>query len=201
MRVIDCEQTSPEWFAARLGVPTGSCFKDLITSQGKRSASFDKYANTLIAERLMNRPPESFTSDWMLRGTELEPQARAFYEFTMDVEVKQVGFCLLDSGKAGASPDGLTDTSGLEIKCPAPHTHVEYLTKGKLPAAYVPQVQGEMWICERDTWDFMSFHPDMPPLLVTVERDDKFIATLSDLVDELHEKINQSIATIMERAA
>jgi hypothetical protein len=196
MRVVDVEQGSADWFAARLGVPTASCFKDIITSRGKKATAFDRYANTLVAERLMGHPPESFESDWMRRGTELEPQAREFYQFAKDVDVEQVGFCLLDDGSAGASPDGLTPAGGLEIKCPAPHTHVEYLTKGKLPAAYVPQVQGQMWICERDHWDFLSFHPEMPPLLLRVDRDQKFIDTLAGLIRELNERIESSIATI-----
>lgn len=201
MRRVDCEQHSEEWFAARLGVPTASMFKDIITSQGKKASAFDRYANTLVAERLMGHPPESFESDWMRRGTELEPQAREFYQFAKDVDVEQVGFCLLDNGKAGASPDGLTADGGIEIKCPAPHTHVEYLTRGKLPAAYVPQVQGQMWVCERDHWDFLSFHPEMPPLLIRVGRDQKFIDTLSALIDELHEQIEKSLDAIRRIAA
>lgn len=201
MRRVECEQYSDEWWQARLGIPTASCFKDIVTSQGKKASAFDRYTHTLVAERLMGHPPESFETPWMQRGTELEPQARQFYSFARDVDVEQVGLCLTDNGKAGASPDGLTPESGLEIKCPAPHTHVEYLTRGKIPATYVPQVQGQMWVCERDRWDFLSFHPEMPPLLVTVERDDKFIATLSRLVDEMHERIEQALDAIKRIAA
>jgi len=201
MRRVEGEQYSEQWWQARLGIPTASCFKDIITSQGKKASAFDRYANTLVAERLMGHPPESFESEWMKRGTELEPQAREFYQFARDVDVEEVGLCLLDSGRAGASPDGLTPDGGLEIKCPAPHTHVEYLTKGKLPAAYVPQVQGQMWICERDRWDFLSFHPEMPPLLITVDRDEKFISTLSTLIDEMHDRIEQAVESIQRNAA
>lgn len=203
MKTLDIEQGSDEWFAARLGIPTASCFKQIITSMGKKVSAntFDKYANTLAAERLMGKPAEGFESDWMRRGTELEPQARAFYEFTRDAEVTEVGFCLLDDGSAGASPDGLMPDRGLEIKCPAPHTHIEYLARGKCPAAYVPQVQGCMWICERDRWDFLSFHPDMPPMLVEVKRDDDYIAKLSALIRELNDKVEETLAEITSRAA
>ena len=90
---------------------------------------------------------------------------------------------------------------GLELKCPAPHTHVAYLARGKCPADYVPQVQGCMWICELDQWDFVSFHPDMPPLLVTVERNEAFIDELQMLLGQLHEKIERTIETIQQRAA
>ena len=198
MQTLDCEQGTEEWFAARLGIPTASCFKDLITSQGKRASPFSTYANKLAAERLMGKSPESFTSEWMQRGTEMEPQARASYEFDRGVDIEQVGFCTLDDGSAGASPDGLTADYGLEIKCPAPHTHVGYLAAGKLPAAYVPQVQGCMWICEREHWDFMSFHPDMPALLIRVDRDQAYIDELAKLVAALNEKVRQTLEAIQK---
>ena len=201
MRIVNCEQGTDEWFAARLGIPTASTFKDIITSTGKKASAFDRRMNTLVAERLMGKPPENFTSEWMQRGTELEPQARSFYEFETGVEVDEVGICLLDDGSAGASPDGLMGTRGLEIKCPAPHTHVSYLAKRKVPTEYVPQVQGCMWICERDHWDFLSFHPDMPPLLITVDRDQEFIEKLASLVSELNERVEQTINFIQQRKA
>lgn len=201
MQKLAHEQGSAEWFEARIGIPTASGFKNIITSQKKKASGFDKYANELAAERLMGKPSNSFESEWMRRGTELEPQARSFYEFERDCEVSEVGLCLLDDGSAGASPDGLLDDRGLEIKCPAPHTHVAYLARGKCPAEYIPQVQGCMWICERDRWDFLSFHPDMPSLLITVERDDEFISLLSLLVAEMNQKIEKTIEQIQSRFA
>lgn len=201
MRVIECEQGTDEWFQARAGIPTASSFKEIITSTGKKASAFDRYANTLAAERLIGGKVETFTSEWMKRGTELEPQARAFYEFERGIEVQEVGFCLLNDGTAGASPDALMADRGLEIKCPAPHTHVEYLAKGKCPANYYPQVQGCMWICEREQWDFMSFHPEMPQLLITVNRDDKFISALASLIAEITEKVSATVDSIRSKAA
>lgn len=201
MKMLTDEQKSEGWFSARNGIPTASRFKDIITSTGKKSASFDKLAHTLAAERLMGHGVETFQSEWMTRGIELEPQACAWYEFHTGRTVEHVGLCLLDDSCAGASPDGLMPDRGLEIKCPAPHTHISYLAKGKCPAEYVPQVQGSMWICERDLWDFVSFHPEMPPLLVEVKRDQKFIDTLDGLITELHDKVGNILNTIERRAA
>lgn len=201
MKLHDFEQGTPEWQQARLGIPTASCFSKLITSTGKRSTQFDGYLNTLVAETLMGEPPETFTSQWMERGTELEPQARAWYEFQTDKDIQQVGFVTLDNGTAGASPDGLTESSGLELKCPKAETHVGYLRTGKLPSDYVAQVQGCMWVCERDTWDFASFHPLMPKLLITVQRDDAFIATLAKTVSELNDRKLEILESIKRMAA
>lgn len=188
MRILDFEQGTDEWLQARMGIPTASCFSKLITSTGKKSTQMDGYLNTLIAEALMGKPAESYINEHMQRGNELEPEARAWYEFQTDLDVEQVGFVLRDDGLVGCSPDGLTANGGLELKCPKAETHVGYLRKGTLPSTYVPQVQGCIWLCERDSWDFASYHPDMPKLLITVERDSRFIATLESLVNELSEK-------------
>ena len=93
-----------------------------------------------------------------------------------------VGLCYLDEHRNfSCSPDGLVgEDGGLEIKCPLIHTHVEYLLDGKLPTKYVQQVQGSMLISGRKWWDFMSYYPGLKPLVVRVERDEKFIAKLKD---------------------
>ena len=52
MIVLEHEQGSNEWFAARLGRPSASMFSKFITSAGKASTSADSYINELIAERL-----------------------------------------------------------------------------------------------------------------------------------------------------
>ena len=36
-----------------------------------------------------------------------------------------------------------------------------------------------MWITKRDWWDFFAYHPEMPHVLVRVERDDEYIAKLA----------------------
>jgi hypothetical protein len=201
LKIIDVEQGSPEWLQARLGIASASNFSKLITSTGKKSTQLDGYVNTLVAETLMGEPPETFVSEWMLRGTELEAEARAWYEFHTDIDIEQVGFVLRDCGLVGCSPDGLTPSSGLELKCPKAETHVSYLRADKLPVAYIAQVQGCMWVCERDSWDFASYHPLMPKFLITVARDDVFISTLSGLVDELNERKAKALDDILRMAA
>lgn len=198
----DLEQGTDEWLVARMGIPTASCFSKLITSAGKKSTSLDGYAKTLAAETLMGKPQETFKSDWMERGNEVEPQARAWYEFQTDIEIEEVGFVLRDDGKVGCSPDGLNPLGGgLELKCPKAETQIGYLIANKLPTTYVAQVQGSMWICETDHWDFVSFHPDMPSLLLPITRDDAFIAMLAKLVDEVNDKVAEYVHQIQRMAA
>jgi hypothetical protein len=183
MRVSDAIQGSEEWLETRLGRPTASNFGKLITPTGKASTSAQGYIDELIAQRITGEIPEFFKSEAMQRGNDLEPVAKSLYEFTYDVDVKEVGLCLHDKYECGASPDGLIGLDGgLEIKCPLPHTHVSYLRGGCIPAKYIPQVQGCLWITEREWWDFMSYHPSMEDLIVRVYRDNAYITKLAEQV-------------------
>jgi len=179
---LDIEQGSDEWFKARAGIPTGSCFGRILTPSGSLSDQRDKYIDDLCGDWLMGKPdPDDFKSYWMDRGNRLEPDARSFYSFTHNVKVEQVGFCYLDVlRRFGVSPDGLVGTvGGLEIKCPKKGTHVRNLRLQYMPKVYIPQVQGCMWVCKRKWWDFMSFHPEMPPMIVRVHRDSEYITKLA----------------------
>jgi hypothetical protein len=68
------------------------------------------------------------------------------------------------------------------MKCPSPAVHVGYLLEGT--EKYRTQIQGQLWITEREWADFLSYHPTLPPALVRVERDEKFIAALASCVNQ-----------------
>lgn len=179
------EQGTQEWHDIRGGKCTASEFSKLVTSAGKGSTSLKGYAEVLAAEVLMGSVDmDGFSSAWMDRGNEIEPQARAWYEFQTDEDVQEVGFVQHDTLDAGCSPDGLKANGGLELKCPKPSTMVKYLYEARLPTTYVAQVQGCMWICEKTEWDFLAFHPKMSPLCLNIQRDDKFIGVLISKVKE-----------------
>ena len=190
MRMIDHEQGTPEWLQSRLGCPSGSGFANLITATGKPSSSADAYINQLVAELLTGQPTEFKVNEWMQRGTDLEPTAREYFELSSGKSVVQVGFCKHDTLECGVSPDGLVGTNGgLEIKCPAPHTHVAYLRDGGVPTKYKQQVMGCLWITGREWWDFVSYHEQMPVLQVRVYRDEDYIAKLAKEVEKACEAI------------
>ena len=183
MRINNHTQGSDEWLQSRLGKPTASNFGKLITPTGKPSTSAEGYINELIAQRITGELPEFYTNEAMARGNELEPAAKAMYEFMHGVEVVEVGLCLHDEFECGASPDGLVgDEGGIEVKCTLPHTHVSYLRAGDVPGKYVPQIQGCLWITQREWWDLMCYHPAMEDLIVRVYRDEEYIKKLADAV-------------------
>lgn len=187
MIILDHEQGTPEWFAARMGKPSASGFSKLITAKGKPSTSADGYINQLIAECLTGESEPFYVNDHMARGTELEPDARDAYEFITGNWVEEYGFILADSEAFGCSPDGLIEVcsdghgkGGLEIKCGAATTQVKYLRDPQsLVKQYYQQIQGCMLVTGRDWWDAFAYHPEMAHVLVRVPRDEEFITKLA----------------------
>lgn len=182
MITVDAPQGSEIWHAARAGIPTASNFNKILTAGGKPSRQAEAYCDTLLIEHLIGGPTETYSNSWMERGIELEAEARAFYEFQSDNEVRTVGFVYGDEERLyGASPDGLVGEDGLlEIKCPKASTHAGYIRSGKAPTDYYVQMQGQMLVTERKWTDFVSYFPGLErPFLVRVNRDDRFILTLS----------------------
>lgn len=186
MIVLDCKQGTAEWLKARVGVPTASMFGSIITPGGISSTARKDYLMQLAMEWVIGKPdPDAFQgSYWMKRGHELEPAARAFYEFWTESKVTEAGFVYKNSlRQVGCSPDGLIgDEGGWECKSPKLITHGGYLKAGVMPGIYKPQVQGCMYITERKWWDWMTYHPDTEPLIVRVERDNDYIAKMDKLI-------------------
>lgn len=186
------EQGSHQWVLARLGVPTASAFDHIITPKTQRlSSQADKYARTLIAEQILRAPMDDFlTTGFMLRGNSMEAEALGWYELTRDVDTQPGGFAMRDDRIAGASADFLVGTDGLgEVKCPSPEQHIAYLLDVD-GIGYKYQVQGQLWVYEREWNDTISYHPGMPKAEVRQYRDEKFIATLATLVRQFHEHVH-----------
>ena len=180
MKIIDCVQGSDEWFAARLGKVTASKFSDVLAKgQGKTRLT---YMINLATEIIEGAPAESYCDKNMEAGTIKEPLARAFYELLNDCHVAEVGFVERDAS-VGASPDGLVGDDGLlEIKCPLGTTHTRYIVEDKVPTAYVAQIQGQLWVTDRQWCDFLSYRPENtkhPHFIKRVDRDEKYIKNLA----------------------
>lgn len=164
MRIIDCQQRTPAWYAARLGKLTGSCVAEAFaTRKDKQEAAGRRNTRLRLAlERITGKPQDNgYESKAMQRGAELESLAIAAYEAEVGIFVEPVGFIEHDTIAAGCSPDGLTSDGGTEIKCPEIAAHYDYL-RGGLPNGYFLQCVHGLWLTGRAWWDFVSFHPDFP---------------------------------------
>lgn len=197
---LDVEQGSLEWLEARLTIPTASEFDRIITPKTlKLSASADKYRHELLAEWLLGEPLVSGDSGFMMRGTAMEDEARAWYEMQRDVDVERVGFILRDAQDAGCSPDSLVGSDGgLEIKCPSAAVHVGYLL-GSVSEAYRCQVQSSLWITGRTWWDVLSYHPTLPKVLVRVERDEAFIEAMERIHGQFWAYVQEGREELLRR--
>lgn len=200
MIIHDCIQGTSEWLTLRAGIPTASEFDKILTPGGKPSKSAEPYMFALLAERIMGHPRIEAVSRWMDRGSQMEAEAVNFYQFQRDCETVKVGFITNNEGTIGASPDRLVSEEGLlEIKVPSEPVHVSYLIKKSVDSTYYPQVQGQLWIAERQWLDILSYHPEMPPALIRVERDEDYIASLSTAVSAFSQCLEAMSLELIER--
>jgi hypothetical protein len=193
IQIIQCEQSSPEWYAARLGIPTASRFKDVLAKgEGKTRK---RYLLDLAGERLTGEACEGYSNAHMERGKVMEDEARDLYMFMTDAECKGVGF--IRNGDKGASPDSLIDANGmLEIKTKLPALQIECILADKLPSEHVAQVQGALWVAEREWLDFVSYWPRLPLFVKRIYRDEDYIKTLAAEVERFNSEMLELIEKI-----
>jgi hypothetical protein len=198
----DIVQGTDIWLSEKAGKPGASSFDKIITTKGDPSKTQSDYIFQLAAERIVGREVDGYTNAAMQRGTAMEPEGRALFEFIKGVELKQVGLVYRDeSRRVLCSPDGLLDIAGFEQKNPLAKTHAKYLLSGNLPTEYFQQVQGSMWVCSFETWWFMSSYPGMPPLIIEVHRDEKWISRLAVVMDEFLSELDDVHQRILKKAA
>ena len=91
--MIDIIQGSEDWHLSRLGKVTASRVADVLaTLKTGEAASRRNYRMELVCQRLTGQREEGYTNSHMERGIELEPLARASYEFKTGVTVTEIGF-------------------------------------------------------------------------------------------------------------
>lgn len=198
MRILLMElQRTGDWFQDRLGRVTASnVYKVMSKGETRKTYMYD-----LLAERLHGKQ-DSFTNEHMLRGIELEPEAKAAYSIELGVFIDDVGFVEHPSIlNFGASPDGLIGDDGLiETKCPKLTTHLKTIADEKIKSEYLYQMQTQLACTGRKWCDFVSYYPNINNNLFIkrIIRDDEKIAEIETAVisfleelDELERKINE----------
>jgi len=190
--VVDCEQRSESWFAARIGKVTGT-MADAVLAQGRTKGSESvqrkKLRYRLALERITGKSFEKdFQTDAMSNGIAREPIALAFYEAQKGVLFERAGFCAHTTLPVGCSVDAYYgDFEGLvSIKCPEWHTHADTLRGKTIETGYLRQIVHEQLVTGAGWTDFVSFHPDFPePLQLAVIRVDRNPQAISQYQDEL----------------
>ncbi len=182
MIIIKCEQNSDEWFKLKLGKPSSSNASKIITNDGKVSKQRTGYLYELAAEIVTGQREESYKNANIQMGQDREEESRNIYEFMHNVKVNQVGLIYKDKTKSVlCSPDGIVNGKyGLELKNVIPKTQVKYLLNGYIPSEYKSQIQFSLYITGFQRWDFMSYSPNLRPLIIKVKRDESFIVALHE---------------------
>lgn len=218
MEIIDVEQGSEEWFRARMGMPTASCFSDVMAqgkTKGEPSKTRRTYMLKLAGEIITGEPTEPYTNAHMERGKAMEDDARTFYQFlNPGGELQRVGFVrtlarsldLRASRPVGCSPDALIGKNGaLEIKTALPHILGALILADVFPSEHAPQCQGTLWVTEREWIDLIVFWPKMPTFIKRAYRDEAYIKRIAAAVEafniELHETVSKLRAYGMAEAA
>lgn len=179
--IIDCEQNSEQWWAEKLGKPSASNASKIIQNDGKPSKQKKGYLYELAAEVVTKKRVEGYQNNNMLIGQEREAESRMLYEMIYGVKVEQVGVVYKDEKKEYlCSPDGLiSEEYGLELKNVLPKTQVKCLLENVVPSEYFSQIQFSLYVTGFKFWDFMSYLPGLKPLIVRVQRDEKFLDILA----------------------
>lgn len=205
LTIIDCEQRSDAWFAARRGLVTASVVGKLLTPTLK-VADNDTARGViaqLVAERLTDDVDPSYMNADMERGCLYEPVIRDRYAEINGVTVREVGLMvrtLEDGTRLGASPDGLVGVvGGIECKAPRAKGQVQTVLADEVPAEYMPQIQAALLVSGRDWWDYCSAAAGRL-YIKRVYPDPAWIEAITKAITEAEDAITKACDAYLERA-
>ncbi|PKA50067.1 hypothetical protein AXF42_Ash021098 [Apostasia shenzhenica] len=160
----DAPQRSEEWFALRKDKLTTSTFSTALGfwKGNRRSELWQQKVFSSDSDSL-----EAAAKAAMNWGVINEPAAIERYKTITGQEVSLLGFAVhaeVESGWLGSSPDGLLGEFPcggiLEVKCPYNKGRPELgLPWQAVPYYYMPQVQGQMEIMDREWVDLYCWKP------------------------------------------
>lgn len=159
-------QRSEEWFALRKDKLTTSTFSTALGFwKGTRRPELWQEKVFTVDEQLTIEASKKHAMEW---GVLNEAAAIERYKSITGRDVSSYGFAVHPQEQfnwVGASPDGLVgyfpDGGILEVKCPYNKGKPEVgLPWSKMPFYYMPQVQGQMEIMDRDWVDLYCWTPN-----------------------------------------
>ncbi|CAI9785102.1 unnamed protein product [Fraxinus pennsylvanica] len=160
----DAPQRSDEWFALRKDKLTTSTFSTVL-GFWKGNRRYELWYEKVFAEDVKFEASAKSAMEW---GVMNEETAIERYKSITCRDVSSLGFVVHSEERLdwlGASPDGLLGSSPgggiLEVKCPFNKGKPEMgLPWSTMPFYYMPQVQGQMEIMNRDWVDLYCWTPN-----------------------------------------
>lgn len=185
--LLGSEQGSEAWFKAKLGVISASNASKVVAKYD--SETRNTYMCELVAQICTGQMAEESNFKAMVWGKENEASALSSYTLETNFEVTQVPFIFKDDTfRVGCSPDGVTPSHGLELKCPYNSAnYIKFLCGDDLKSEWMKQVQFCMWVTDAEMWDVSQFDRRMktkPIHTVTVARDKETMACFDKMVPQ-----------------
>lgn len=155
---FDIQQGSIEWHELRNSKIGGSTSKGLFVKS-------DTLLIELLSESIEKfELKDSYSSDDMLRGQELEPIAREKASKLLGVDFIECGWLQCEENYLlGISPDGITIdfTEAIEIKCPAKKKHTQTILLNEIPSDNIFQCLHYFTVNPHlQKLHFVSFRPE-----------------------------------------
>lgn len=201
VKIIECEQNTPEWYSARIGRVTASNMDRIITPTGEKSDQATKYINQLIGEQITGQSGDAFKGNpHSDRGKEFEQEAAGWYAMNYEVELTKIGFCTTDDGLVGCSPDYfIGDDEMLEIKTGIPSVMIELYLNDKLEQKHRPQTQCGLYVTGRRKITTLLYHPLMKPIIISAERNVPYIISMETMLGDFHMKMQDRITLLRNK--
>lgn len=195
---------NPEWLSVRAGKFTASDFHQYmaIVEKGKLSDSVETALHKKVLQGL-GEQFDSYKSESMERGNELEPIAREMYIQETFNDVQEVGFVDWEQLRTGVSPDGVIYGADgkiekiVELKSPETVAYIKY-ARGveNIPPLYRTQVQMQMLVTGAKSCDFVAYHPNMRLVVYTIDADADYQAKIVAALEKLNTRYDEILETI-----
>jgi hypothetical protein len=203
------------WKEQRTGRFTASEIHKLLKSGKAKDSIFGDTAMGYIHEvaaEILSGMEKEVTSKAMEWGVFYEPAAIEAYRKSTGTNVTYYGTenpLFFEYGEfAGGSPDGVTDTHLLEVKCPFYTVHhVENLLltsetfQSKRPEYYA-QVQFNMFLTKKDRAHFISFDPRMASeeqqlFMLEIPYNAEFVETILQRIELAEQELKEILKQII----
>ena len=158
IRYNEIEQKSQEWHELKWAKIGGTLSKGLFVKS-------DTLFIDILSQRMEDfEPTDSYTSDAMERGNELEPFALDYLEQYTGLTFDSVGWLQSEENELlGLSPDGITSDNKVacEIKCFGRKKHTEVILKDEIPSENIHQVIHYFTVNnDLEELHFIAFRPE-----------------------------------------
>lgn len=176
MKIVKVQQNSKEWLSWR-GKGLGASNAPTIMGVSPWCSPFELWLEML---GMKNRPPAAeFAVRAMVRGTNLEPEARKLFEKEQGAAYPALSASHDDHEFIRASFDGYNAERNeiLEIKCPGKADH-DKAKAGKVPDKYFPQLQQQFLVSGAEKGWYVSWDGKGSLISIPVYPDAKYILEL-----------------------